>query len=288
MEEGSAYDRFALNMLLLLSLWVLSRRKINWSLLLKNNIWLILLSVYLGLSILWSDFMFVSFKRWIKIAGTVIMACVILTETQPLKAIESMLRRCAYVLVPLSLVLIKYFPFYGILYTRQGVRTATGVATQKNGLGVLCALSAFMLIWAIIRDKRSGELFKNLFHTIADVLVIGIALFLLFGGGSASSATSVLVFYVGIAFLLGLRIWKNLTEHVANHLKIFMVVGIVLFMLFNHFLSPMINSLLSRDETLTGRTDIWRSVLEVAALKPILGTGYGGYWGLHDEFDRHY
>jgi O-antigen ligase len=145
-----------------------------------------------------------------------------------------------------------------------------------------------MLIWAIIRDKRSGELFKNLFHTIADVLVIGIALFLLFGGGSASSATSVLVFYVGIAFLLGLRIWKNLTEHVANHLKIFMVVGIVLFMLFNHFLSPMINSLLSRDETLTGRTDIWRSVLEVAALKPILGTGYGGYWGLHDEFDRHY
>jgi len=287
-EEGSAYDRFVLNMLILLAIWFLSRRKINWSLLLKNNIWLILLSVYLGLSVLWSDFMFVSFKRWIKIAGTVIMAWVILTETQPLQAMESLLRRCAYVLIPLSLVLIKYFPVYGILYTRQGIRMATGVATQKNGLGVLCALSAVILVWAIIRGKRSGELFRSQFHTIADVLVIGIALFLLFGGGGTSSATSILVFYVGIAFLLVLCIWKNLTEYVANHLKIFMVVGIFLFMLFNHFLLPMFTSFLSRDETLTGRTDIWRSVLEVAARKPILGTGYGGYWGLQGEFDRHY
>lgn len=287
-EEGSVYDRFVLNMLILLSLWLLSRRKINWSLILKNNIWLILLSVYLGLSVLWSDFMFVSFKRWIKITGTVIMACVILTETQPLQALESVFKRCAYVFIPLSLVLIKYIPVYGIQYTRQGIRMATGVATQKNGLGVLCALSAFILIWAIIRDKRSGKLFISHFHTIADVLVIGIALFLLFGGGGTSSATSILVFYVAIAFMLVQYIWKNLIEYVANHLKIFMVLGIVLFMLFNQFLTPIVTSFLNRSETLTGRTDIWRSVLEVAAHKSILGSGYGGYWGLHGEFDKHY
>lgn len=288
-EEGSAYDRFVLTILILLSLWFLSRRKINWSLLLKKNLWLILLSVYLGLSVLWSDFTFVSFKRWTKIAGTIVVACVILSETQPLQAMESVLRRCAYVLIPLSLLLIKYFPAYGIQYSNQGIRMATGVATQKNGLGVLCALSAFILIWVIIRDKRSGELFRSKFHTIADVLVIGIALFLLFGGGSGtSSATSILVFYVGIAFLLVLCIWKNLTEFVANHLKIFMVVGVVLFILYSYLLSPIFSSLLSRDETLTGRTDIWRSVLEVAARKPILGTGYGGYWGLQGESDRHY
>lgn len=146
---GSPYDRFVLTMLILLALWVLSRRKINWSLLLKDNLWLILLYVYLGLSVLWSDFPFSSFKRWIKIFGAIPMALMILSEKQPLQALESVLRRCAYVLIPLSLVLIKYFPNYGVVYSRwEGTRMATGVTTHKNSLGVLCTLLAFFLIWA--------------------------------------------------------------------------------------------------------------------------------------------
>jgi len=271
-------------MLILLALWFLYRRKINWSLLLKDNLWLILLYVYLGLSVLWSDFPFSSFKRWIKIFGAIPMAFMILSEKQPLQALESVLRRCAYVLIPLSLMLIKYFPNYGVLYSRwEGTRMATGVTTHKNSLGALCTILAFTLIWAALRKWRSGELFKSRYYTLADALAIGIAVFLLFGGDSGSySATGILVFIVGIVFLFVLSRMKNLTAYARNHLKTLMIVGVVLFLLFNSLLLPIVTSLLGRDETLTERTDIWRSVIEVASQKPLLGVGYGGYWGLQE------
>ena len=283
-EEGSVYDRFVLIMLTLLALWFFLRRKTNWSLLLKDNLFLMLLFMYLGLSVLWSDVIFVSFKRWIKIAETFVVAFVILSEKHPLQAMESVLRRCAYVLIPFSLLLIKYFPVYGIQYSfYEGARMATGVTTHKNSLGALCMLSAFFLIWAIIHKWRLGELFKNQSRNISDLLIIGIALVLLFGfGGADYSATSTFIFFVGITILLVLSWWKNLTKSVAKQLKTIMVVGIILFLLFNNFLSPVITDILGRSDTITGRTLIWSSILEVAARHSVFGTGYGGYWGINE------
>ena len=278
---GSPLDRLVLNGLILIALLVLSRRKMDWSRIFKDNLWLILLFVYLGTSVLWSDFTFSSFKRWFKITGAVVMAFVVLSELKPLQAMESVIRRCAYVLIPLSIVLIKYFPEYGVVYSRwEGIRMGAGVTTHKNSLGVLCALSAFFLIWAALRKWRSGEFSKNRSHTYADALVIGIALFLLFGGGGTYSATSIFIFIVGIASLLILSRMKNLTRYMANHLKAVMITGILIFLLFNSLLLPMVTSSFDRNESLTGRADIWRSVLEVASRNPLLGTGYGGYWGL--------
>jgi exopolysaccharide production protein ExoQ len=49
-------------------------------------------------------------------------------------------------------------------------------------------------------------------------------------------------------------------------------------------LSPTVTSLLGRDETFTGRTDIWRDVLEVASCNPLLGIGYGSFSGLETSF----
>ncbi len=278
---GSPLDRLVLNSLILIALFVLSRRKMNWSRVFKDNLWLILLYVYLGTSVLWSDFPFSSFKRWFKITGAVVMAFVVLSELKPLQALESVIRRCAYVLIPLSIVLIKYFPEYGVVYSRwEGTRMGIGVTTHKNSLGVLCALSVFFLIWAAFRKWRSGEFFKNSSQTYADALVIGIALFLLFGGGGTYSATSIFIFIVGIASLFVLSRMKNFTRYVANHLKAVMIAGLLIFLLFNSVLLPMVTSSFGRNESLTGRTDIWSSVLDLASRNPLLGVGYGGYWGL--------
>src|SRR2546426_663129 len=45
---------------------VLWRRHIAWWELFRNNVWLSIFFLYCALSILWSDFPFVSFKRWTK------------------------------------------------------------------------------------------------------------------------------------------------------------------------------------------------------------------------------
>lgn len=288
MSEGSLYDQIVLSMLVLLGLWVLATRKMEWSRILKDNWWLVFLYLYLGLSILWSDYSFVSFKRWFKITGTVVMALVVLSEKDSLQALQSVVRRCAYVLIPLSIVLIKYFPEYGVQYARwEGIRMATGVTTHKNSLGILCALMGFAVTLAVFRKWRAGELFKNAYQTLADCLVLGIILFLLFGGESdAYSATSNIIFLVGICFSIVFSLMKSLAEYTVNHLKGLVIIGVAFFILFNSFFLPPVLSILGRDETLTDRAQIWRSVLDVASKNSLLGVGYGGFWGLKsDEAD---
>jgi exopolysaccharide production protein ExoQ len=297
-EAGSALDRLVLSVLIVLALLIVSRRKIDWSRIAKDNFWLILVLMYMGISILWSDIPFVSLKRWYRSIGDIIIALVVLSERRPLLALESVLRRCAYVLVPFSLVLVKYFPYLGRAYGRwSGELTWTGVTMQKNSLGGLCALSAFLLIWAFLRDWRSGYFFKNRSQTFADALVLGIALFLLRGPGSsysAYSATSVGILIIGIAILLLQYRRENLARHVAVHLKLFPVskedfktflgtltVGLVflsMYLIFSDSLMRIAISTFGRDETLTGRTDIWRPLLDFASRNPVFGVGYGGFW----------
>ncbi len=280
-ETGSPLDRMALSILIMLALFIIHKRKIKWSRILKDNFWLTLLFLYLGASILWSDFPFVSFKRWIRLFGAIPIAMVVASERSPLNALESVFRRCAYVLVPFSLVLIKYFPDLGVAYVSwSGVKMWVGVTTQKNGLGVICALSAFLITWAFHREWRAGALFKTRSRVFADGLVLAIAVFLLqgFQGSYAATATGILV--IGIGSLLFLYRKKNV-RRMATFL-VLMVALVLLCLPFADSLAPAVTSAFQRDSSFTGRTDIWRAVLEVASDNPLLGVGYGGYWGLED------
>ena len=126
--DGSPLDRWVLAILILLALVIVyAKKKSEWSPILRDNVWLILLFSYMALSVVWAAYPSVSLKRWVKSAGPILVALVILTEPRPLDAFASILRRCAYILIPISLVLIKYFPDYGRAYNRwNGVEMWTG------------------------------------------------------------------------------------------------------------------------------------------------------------------
>ena len=281
-EAGSPLDRLVLSILIILALLILfCRRETGWSGIFKDNFWLILLFLYMGSSILWSDFPFVSLKRWFRSSGAIVMAFVVLSERKPLQALESLLRRCAYVLIPFSMVLLKYFGSFGRAYGRwDGQEMWVGVTTHKNSLGQLCALSAFLFIWAILREWQSGEPLKSKSQTFADALVLAITIFLLRGPGGSYSATSIAVLIVGIATLLLLYRMKNLAGYIAAHLKAFAVALVLMYVLFWDLLAAIVSSILSREVTITGRTDIWRELLDAASRNPLFGVGYGGFWGL--------
>lgn len=281
-EAGSPHDRLVLSILIILALLIVYRRRIKWSWILKDNFWLILLFLYLGSSILWSDFPLVSFKRWMRLCGAIPIALVVLSERSPLKALESVFRRCAYVLIPFSLLLIKYFPDFGVEYSREGTKMWVGVASQKNSLGVICALSAFLIVWAFLREWRAGDLFKSRSQAFAEGLVLAIAMFLLHGFRGAYPATAIGFLIVGVASLLLLYRMKNNVRHMATFLVLMVAVGL-LCLFFGGSLVPTVTSAFQRDESFTGRSDIWRMVLDVASRNSLLGVGYGGYWGLQDE-----
>src|ERR1700686_4779563 len=68
-EEGNPLDRTFFSVLILLAIIILMLRLFNWGAFFSRNIPLMALLLFALVSILWSDFPFVSFKRWFRDLG---------------------------------------------------------------------------------------------------------------------------------------------------------------------------------------------------------------------------
>src|SRR5437867_2052208 len=112
-ESGSTMDRFFLSGLGFVGITVLVRRHFNWRSTAHRQIWLLVLLAYMCLSTLWSDITLIALKRWGREWVVIVMALVIISEPNTRQAFAALLRRSAYVLIPFSLVLIKYYPMLG-------------------------------------------------------------------------------------------------------------------------------------------------------------------------------
>ena len=109
--EGSPFDRNIFTALIGVGLFTLLRREVNWSDLLGRNKWIFSFFLYCGMSIMWSDFPVVTGKRWLKGIGALVMVLLVITDRDHLEALKALIRRWAYVLLPMSVVLIKYCVF---------------------------------------------------------------------------------------------------------------------------------------------------------------------------------
>jgi exopolysaccharide production protein ExoQ len=247
----------------------LARRRLDWQALLANNRALALFFLYCGISVLWSDYPFVSLKRWFKDIGNVIMVLVVLTETDPVRAAKKVFARCSYVLIPYSILLFKYYPLYGRAYDRwTGATYYTGVTLGKNALGATLLFCAVTLTWSClylrnqsVSRRERGEL------TDHGLLLLLTAWLLTQANSSTSLASSVL----GGGALLAYQ-FAPLRKQV-KHLALYILAGMLLFV----GLREPVAQLLGRDLTLTGRTDIWQLTLaEGSSL--LLGVGYYSFW----------
>jgi exopolysaccharide production protein ExoQ len=288
--SGSLPDQIVLGVLILLSIFVLARRRIAWQDLMKENRWALVLIIYMGMSILWSGYAVVSLKRWVKVAGLVLAAMVIMTESDPLGAVETVLRRTGYVLIPVSIVLIKYFPEFGIDYGRWGGgRMARGVCMQKNGLGLLCAVVGLFIIWDLARKLRLRELRSEKATVFADICVLLATIYLLKGADtSAYSATAIGALLIGLLAMFAMwRLRGHPEEVYPLSVTVAVLAGAILLsssLVLGSTPMKWWAQLLGRDETMTGRTDIWASIFEIAPEWSMLGTGFGGFWGLPYTF----
>ena len=96
-EEGSPLDAWFFFALIIAGFCVLIKRQVRLSEVVSNNGWLIVFLLYCFISITWSDFPFVAFKRWIKILGHPIMALIVLTEPNPKRSanqLDEAMRLC--------------------------------------------------------------------------------------------------------------------------------------------------------------------------------------------------
>jgi exopolysaccharide production protein ExoQ len=282
-DEGSPLDQYFLITLFYLGVLILVSRRFVWSRALKDNSWLWLLLGYMLVSALWSDIPFISFKRWTRELIAVVMACIVLTDPYPRQAMQSLLRRVIYVLIPFSLILVKFFPAYGRAYSPwAGAEMWVGVTTQKNALGRLCLVAAFFLIWTLVRRSHGKDVVPSKYQTYADMCVLVLTVFLLSGPGGQYSATALTSLAGGLAAFGGL-VWMRKHQMIvgANTLTVIMAIVIGLGTLQPFLEEPSVGSnaaILGRNATLTGRTEIWAGLIPDVMRNPILGSGFGSFW----------
>src|SRR5439155_19424970 len=134
--EGSPMDRAILSGLITVGLLVLGARAQRTGEAMRRNVPLLVVLLYCAASTLWSDFPFVALKRYTKALGNVVMVLIVLTDPDPRSALKKFLTRTAFLLVPPSILLIKFYPVLGRYYDRwEGTQFYSGVATDKNMLG---------------------------------------------------------------------------------------------------------------------------------------------------------
>jgi O-antigen ligase len=190
----------------------------------------------------------------------------------------------AYVLLPFSLVLIKYYQDFGVTWDSfTGAPSWTGVTTQKNGLGLLSVIGAFWAILSLTRRWRRNQLRTMRRQCAADAAILLLALYLLRGAKGAYSATAFSLLILGALLFFWLlrlsRCGSALRSRILWAVAFAAIsVGIAIPLAGGAgYLSPILSAL-GRDATLTGRTDIWALILPIAFKQPIIGQGYGGFW----------
>lgn len=275
LQEGNGLDRAVLSFLMLLAIGVLLARSFNWAEFTLRNFSLVLFLSFALLSVLWSDFPLVSAKRWFRDLGGYFMILVVLSDHEPLEAVRTFLRRTCYLLIPLSVVLIKYFPDMGKQYgVWDGSMQFTGVATSKNMLGVLCLVSGMFFFWdTIVRwhDHKTGHTKRILFVNSVFLLMTFWLLKL------SNSVTSRVCLIIGcIVIYLAHGAWGQRHRSLLK-LSIPMIFLAYVILAFGFNLKGELASQVGRDPTLTDRTLIWAAVLNEHT-NPLVGTGYESFW----------
>jgi exopolysaccharide production protein ExoQ len=269
--EGSPLDRNIFFALLLAGVIVLIRRGLAVTRLLKANGPIVLFVLYCVVSIAWSDYPDIAFKRWTKSLGDFVMTLTILTDRNPELALKRVVTRLGFVFVPLSVLLIKYFPQMGRYYSPfEGTAFYCGVAHDKNMLGKICLVLGLGLCWRLY-EEWSGE--RRTRVVLAVGTTIGMLLWLFH---MANSMTSLSCFFFGNSLLLATRWKKILRNRKLVHLMVATVILVSFAVLFLD-VGQFALEAMGRNPTLTGRTELWGE-LRTMVVNPVLGTGFESFW----------
>ena len=273
--EGSPLDRAVFIALITAAAFVHARRPVPWREVARHNWPLLLFYGYLLLSVCWAHSPFVSLRRWGKEAGNILIVLLILSEREPVQALRAVFVRCACLLLPLSVVLIRHFPDLGRRYsTHSGGLEVTGVTTQKNALGATVLVCALVLLFDWLERRRKAETGPGSPSSLLLPALLLLGLWLL---ALSQSRTSMLA--LALAALLLLSPLLPLVRRQVPRLVPLLVIGVILLLtleLLFEWSRPAVAEL-GREMTFTGRTDVWRELLALRT-DPLIGTGFMSLW----------
>ena len=271
--EGSPIDRAFLTTVLVLGVIVLlTRAKRAWLVLRMNGPILVYFG-YCAVSILWSDFPDIASKRWFRACGDVVMILIVLSEPDWQAALRRLCARLGFLLVPLSILFIRYYPDLGRRFSRGGRFFWVGVATDKNALGMMCLLFGLASIYRFLMVYREPKSRARKRMLIAQGALLLMTIYVI---READSATALSCFGLAGTVMILTFLFPWARRPAMLHAMVVAGVGIAFSALFLNLGSGLVEDL-GRDSTLTGRTAIWSAALSLVH-NPLLGTGFESYW----------
>ena len=279
--DGSPIDRFVFSGLLIAGAIVLGFRGRQVLSLFRKNGALCLFFFYAVVSVLWSDYPDVAFKRWIKAVGDVVMVAIVLTDLNPSAALKRFLSRTGFVLVPISVLLIKFYANLGRVYLQYSWESAwTGVTTNKNQLGIVCLIFGLVFLWRFLEALEGKKEGRRVGPLVAYGALLCMVAWLFY---MANSVTSLSCFLMAGSLMIAVSLFQFARRPGVIHFFAAAIVSVSISALFLNLGSGLVENL-GRNSTLTGRTGIWKLALSFAG-SPVFGTGFDSFW-LGDRLQR--
>jgi exopolysaccharide production protein ExoQ len=214
------------------------------------------------LSLLWSEDAGLTFKRAVALMGTVTVGAYLSVSYAQQKVVEYLAWALGVAAV-LSVIVVGAWPNQAIM-NELHPGAWQGIYDHKNVLGRLMALSAISFLFVGIGSRK---------HRLIGVLGFLFSSFVVI---ESASMTALLVLVALLCLIPALLVMRR-------HPKLVLSAGLAVLLLASMTVwvtdsSHKVLRVFGRDETLTGRVDLWQSAVLVIEKRPWLGHGYGTGW----------
>jgi exopolysaccharide production protein ExoQ len=218
-------------------------------------------------SILWSDYPFVSFKRWFQFFTAFCVALAVMAHVDFSEELLKRIRFLFYIYLVLSIVSILTVPgakdFYGIW---------RGIAPSKNHLGQASLLGGLIVFYNFTTSRGKKRIFAFFMLLIALVLMVG-------SESMTTMSTFLFITFLGTVFYLD-KYFSKLS--IGRFISAVLIISGSALFLAVLFLAPDLIAALAgsagRDLSFTGRTDLWADILLETEKHWVLGTGFQAFW----------
>lgn len=218
-------------------------------------------------SILWSASPLASMKQVVALGLVFLYACYVHLKFD-LKCFLTMLFWALLLSLCLSIFVAVFSPELGVNVVARNVIGWRGVFIHKNYLGAFSSLN-ILVILELLKWHR-GQLFKG-------VLFLGLAVSLVTLLGSQASA-SLIVLVVVFIFKAFIHLMRKFPRKAFVFLLLALLAGIALTGFVFENQREILIKYFKKDDTLTGRTELWNNLMPYIEAKWVLGYGFNGFW----------
>ena len=268
-ETSSSFiNQFLYSGLFFISVIAILPRKSEFYKVIKREKFLFIFILFSLISMLWSDYSFVTFKRIFQIMAIYVSTICFLLY---MDSSEEVLKPIKYILYPylfLTIIAVLIIP-----QARQGPFMWQGFTTNKNTLGQMGFIS--IILCYIIYKNEITQLKKILaifFIFLSAVITIG---------SHSSTSLIILLFLIGLGTLTTfdslftkIRIGKTISSITI----VTFITLVVTVMIWDPQMESTIPELFGKDASFSGRTELWDYLINIKHINPVLGSGYGAFW----------